>query len=105
MSTVEAEPLGRFLLQYVLCGTKSQLPCHTKTGLVTVEESASVLDRLHEAPLAAFSQSVEEGELFYVGPGLIVSVLGNEETGLSLWASSQTPEDLESLRDDRLTWR
>ncbi|MGW5665080.1 hypothetical protein ACWEWG_34250 [Streptomyces sp. NPDC003758] len=83
-ATPEEEPLSRFLLQFTLNGAMSSAPYGARTYAMPTERFAPLWNILRPVPLSPFAYTHER---FFVAPGLLARVQGDEEKTITGFAA------------------
>ncbi|WP_418955903.1 hypothetical protein [Streptomyces tritici] len=85
-TTLEAEPLSRFLLQFTLYGAMQAAPFHAATYVMPTARLDRLRPLLRAVPLSPFLPTYE-AETFCVAPGLLAAVSGDEKEAVVSFAA------------------
>lgn len=85
-TTLEEEPLSRFLLQFTLYGAMNAAPYHARTYCMPTQRLDPLWSMLRPVPLSPFLPAYE-AEKFFVAPGLLTAVSSDENEAVVTFAA------------------
>ncbi|MFJ8747560.1 hypothetical protein ACIRL2_50575 [Embleya sp. NPDC127516] len=85
-TTLEEEPLSRFLLQFTLYQAMNAAPYHARTYCMPTPRLDSLWSMLRPVPLSPFLPTYE-ADKFFVAPGLLASVSSDEREAVVTFAA------------------